>query len=443
MTTSHIRQPAGRPHEHRASSAPVDHASRGPAPPDPALTPEPLERRPARGGVRTCPARSEGSALVRVRPRPSRARRSCDNPAMGRRDRFEDAAASVAGFYESWVIYLGIELGLFAAIRDAGRAGIAADAIASAAGCRPEPVRAWLAAAHAVRAGRPGRRSGDPRRGRRRGPPRRHPPRVPRRAVRHGRRLEPRLRRTDGVLPDGPDDRRAAAPLPSRDRGGDGPGHRGLLPGGAGGPAGPRDDPEPRRPRPRRRLWRRQVADRRRPAVPGDGAGRRRVRARLGRPGDAPRQRRGSRAADPDRAADDPGHAVPRPVRPRLPPGRPARAAGPGRIPAGVLGRRGARAAGSWSWTGACRTIPRDQSLHARLLWGIQIDELYQGTRMLSRRASSSSTRAPACRRRPRSTCCRARPCSTSSSRPDRRGERRGARDGRRPVRAAYWTWIV
>jgi SAM-dependent methyltransferase len=77
------------------------------------------------------------------------ARRSCDNPAMGRRDRFEDAAASVAGFYESWVIYLGIELGLFTAIRDAGPAGIAADAIASAAGCRPEPVRAWLAAAHA------------------------------------------------------------------------------------------------------------------------------------------------------------------------------------------------------------------------------------------------------------------------------------------------------
>src|SRR4249919_4002911 len=57
---------------------------------------------------------------------PGGARRSCDNPAMGRRDRFEDAAASVAGFYESWVIYLGIELGLFAAIRDAGRAGLAA-----------------------------------------------------------------------------------------------------------------------------------------------------------------------------------------------------------------------------------------------------------------------------------------------------------------------------
>ena len=28
---------------------------------------------------------------------------------------------------------------------------------------------------------------------------------------------------------------------------------------------------------------------------------------------------------------------------------------------------------------------PADQSLHARLLWGIQIDELYQGTRMLAR----------------------------------------------------------
>ncbi len=69
---------------------------------------------------------------------------------MGRADRFELLAASVAGFYESWAIYLGLELGLFAAIGDAGPAGIAPDALATATGCRPEPVRAWVRAAHAA-----------------------------------------------------------------------------------------------------------------------------------------------------------------------------------------------------------------------------------------------------------------------------------------------------
>ncbi len=69
---------------------------------------------------------------------------------MGRADRFEELAASVAGFYQSWVIYLGLELGLFARIREAGAAGIAPDALASATSCRPEPVRTWLRAAHAA-----------------------------------------------------------------------------------------------------------------------------------------------------------------------------------------------------------------------------------------------------------------------------------------------------
>jgi SAM-dependent methyltransferase len=67
---------------------------------------------------------------------------------MGRADRFEELAGSVAGFYQSWVIYLGLELGLFAAIRDAGTGGIAADALATATGCRPDPVVAWIHAAH-------------------------------------------------------------------------------------------------------------------------------------------------------------------------------------------------------------------------------------------------------------------------------------------------------
>jgi len=69
---------------------------------------------------------------------------------MGRRDRFEELAGSVAGFYQSWVIYLGLELGLFEAVRAAGGAGIAPDALATATSCRPEPVRAWVRAAHSA-----------------------------------------------------------------------------------------------------------------------------------------------------------------------------------------------------------------------------------------------------------------------------------------------------
>src|SRR3954453_14678203 len=74
---------------------------------------------------------------------------SCHNRSMGRADRFEELATSVAGFYQSWVIYVGRELGLFGHIRAAGSAGIAADPLATAAACRPEPVAAWLHAAHA------------------------------------------------------------------------------------------------------------------------------------------------------------------------------------------------------------------------------------------------------------------------------------------------------
>jgi SAM-dependent methyltransferase len=68
---------------------------------------------------------------------------------MGGNDRFEDLAASVGGFYRSWVIYLGLELGLFERIRVAGGAGIEARALADAAGCQPEPIEAWIRAAHA------------------------------------------------------------------------------------------------------------------------------------------------------------------------------------------------------------------------------------------------------------------------------------------------------
>jgi SAM-dependent methyltransferase len=69
---------------------------------------------------------------------------------MGRADRFEELAAGVAGFYESWLIYLGLELGLFAAIRDGAASGITAEELATATGCQTEPVGAWLRGAHAA-----------------------------------------------------------------------------------------------------------------------------------------------------------------------------------------------------------------------------------------------------------------------------------------------------
>jgi len=68
---------------------------------------------------------------------------------MGGNDRFEELAASVGGFYRSWVIYLGLELGLFQHIRAAGREGIEPEALAAAAGCQREPVADWIRAAHA------------------------------------------------------------------------------------------------------------------------------------------------------------------------------------------------------------------------------------------------------------------------------------------------------
>jgi hypothetical protein len=64
-------------------------------------------------------------------------------------DRFDDLAQSLGGFYESWVIYLGLQLGLFALIRAAEPEGITPADLATAAECAPEPVEAWVRAAHA------------------------------------------------------------------------------------------------------------------------------------------------------------------------------------------------------------------------------------------------------------------------------------------------------
>ena len=58
-------------------------------------------------------------------------------------DRFDDLVASLGGFYRTWLIYLGVDLGLFRRLRDAGRAGITPADLARAAGCAVGPIEEW------------------------------------------------------------------------------------------------------------------------------------------------------------------------------------------------------------------------------------------------------------------------------------------------------------
>jgi SAM-dependent methyltransferase len=64
-------------------------------------------------------------------------------------DRFDDLATSLGGFYRVWAIQLGLELGLFTALRAAGAAGLAPAELAAAAGAAADPVAAWCRAAFA------------------------------------------------------------------------------------------------------------------------------------------------------------------------------------------------------------------------------------------------------------------------------------------------------
>jgi SAM-dependent methyltransferase len=64
-------------------------------------------------------------------------------------DRFDDIIDSLAGFHRVWIATIGLELGLLEAVREAGVAGIDPDGLAVAAGCAADPVRAWTIAADA------------------------------------------------------------------------------------------------------------------------------------------------------------------------------------------------------------------------------------------------------------------------------------------------------
>src|SRR5687768_9739298 len=68
---------------------------------------------------------------------------------MAHDDRFDDLIASLGSFHRTWLIYLGIDLGLFAQVRAAGEAGITPEALASATSTHPAAVAAWAWASDA------------------------------------------------------------------------------------------------------------------------------------------------------------------------------------------------------------------------------------------------------------------------------------------------------
>ena len=79
-------------------------------------------------------------------------------------DRFDDLLGSLAGFYRSWLIALGLELGLFQALREAGEGGLTPTELAGRASCDAAAIEvwAWAADAHELAVFENGRLSEDP-----------------------------------------------------------------------------------------------------------------------------------------------------------------------------------------------------------------------------------------------------------------------------------------
>ena len=67
-------------------------------------------------------------------------------------DRFDDLIAALGGFYRTWLVFLGVDLGFFRAIRGAGEAGIGVEDLALRTSTHPRAVEtwAWAAAAHGL-----------------------------------------------------------------------------------------------------------------------------------------------------------------------------------------------------------------------------------------------------------------------------------------------------
>ncbi len=58
-------------------------------------------------------------------------------------DRFEDLVVSLGGFYRTWYVYAGLELGLLTLLRDAGPDGLAIDELAHRSGAQPALIARW------------------------------------------------------------------------------------------------------------------------------------------------------------------------------------------------------------------------------------------------------------------------------------------------------------
>lgn len=64
-------------------------------------------------------------------------------------EQHDDVIAALGGFYRTWIVYLGIELGFFHALRGAGRAGLRVDELAAQTATNPKAVATWAWAADA------------------------------------------------------------------------------------------------------------------------------------------------------------------------------------------------------------------------------------------------------------------------------------------------------
>jgi SAM-dependent methyltransferase len=80
-----------------------------------------------------------------IKPEPDRA------PTDELDERFDELIESLVGFYRSWFLSLGVELEVVRPVSDAGARGITADELARAAGIHPPAADLWLRGAYAHR----------------------------------------------------------------------------------------------------------------------------------------------------------------------------------------------------------------------------------------------------------------------------------------------------
>jgi SAM-dependent methyltransferase len=64
-------------------------------------------------------------------------------------DRFDQLVDRLTGFHHAWLVYLGVELGLFERLRAAGPGGLTPAELAVASGCVPTAIDAWAMAVDA------------------------------------------------------------------------------------------------------------------------------------------------------------------------------------------------------------------------------------------------------------------------------------------------------